>query len=213
MLHDVYSNQDGCEDKNSFTVPSAAGQQRAITEIFERTQYDPQRIFYVEAHGTGTQVGDPIEANTLGRFFHRMPLDPPLLIGSVKSNIGHTEGAAGIASLIKVAMCLKHKAIPPNMHFIAVNPKIELQSYNMHVVQTITPFPLLGTKDDKGLPVAMSINSFGVGGNNAHAIVEEYCSKKLVMTKDRMVVQPLSQQPFLFLFSSELYLQRFELSV
>ncbi|CAF4298894.1 unnamed protein product, partial [Adineta steineri] len=94
VIRDVLSNHDGNDDKSSFVVPSAAGQTRLLTDVYKRTNFDPQRIFYIEAHGTGTPVGDPIEANCLGRFFNRSSLEPPLLIGSVKSNLGHTEGAA-----------------------------------------------------------------------------------------------------------------------
>ncbi|UJR38870.1 hypothetical protein I4U23_031538 [Adineta vaga] len=170
VLRDVLSNHDGSEDKNSFVVPSAAGQARLLNDIYKRANFDPRRIFYVEAHGTGTPVGDPIEANCLGQFFNRSSFDPPLLIGSVKSNLGHTEGAAGIAGLIKIAMCMQHRSIPPNMHFTSLNPKIEAQRYNLHVVQHFVPFPF-GSDIS---PITMGINSFGIGGNNVHAIVEEY---------------------------------------
>ncbi|UJR12906.1 hypothetical protein I4U23_017080 [Adineta vaga] len=170
VLRDVLSNHDGSEDKSNFVVPSAAGQIRLLTNIYKRTEFDPRRIFYVEAHGTGTPVGDPIEANCLGRFFNRSQLDPPLLIGSVKSNLGHTEGAAGIAGLIKVALCMHHRTIPPNMQSTSLNSRIEAQRYNLHVVRHSVPFPSSTNTD----PIAIGINSFGMGGNNVHAIVEEY---------------------------------------
>ncbi|CAF3924762.1 unnamed protein product [Adineta steineri] len=170
VLRDALSSQDGSEDKSNFVVPSGVGQARLLTEIYLRTKFDPRHIFYVEAHGTGTPVGDPIEANCLGRFFNRSSLDPPLLIGSVKSNLGHTEGAAGVASLIKVAMCMHHRTIPPSMQFTSLNPKIEAQRYNIHVVQHCVPFP----PHNIGEPIAIGINSFGMGGSTAHAIVEEY---------------------------------------
>ncbi|CAF0982625.1 unnamed protein product [Adineta steineri] len=170
VIRDALSSQDGNEDKSSYTVPSGVGQARLLTEIYSRTKFDPRHIFYVEAHGTGTPVGDPIEANCLGRFFNRSSLDPPLLIGSVKSNLGHTEGAAGVASLIKIAMCMHHRTIPPSMQLTSLNPKIEAQRYNLHVVQHCVPFPPLLTAE----PIAIGINSFGMGGSTAHAIVEEY---------------------------------------
>ncbi|CAF1169580.1 unnamed protein product [Adineta steineri] len=170
ILRDALSSHDGNEDKTSFFVPSGVGQARLLTEIYSRTKFDPRQIFYVEAHGTGTPVGDPIEANCLGRFFNRSCVDPPLLIGSVKSNLGHTEGAAGVASLIKVAMCMYHRTIPPSMQFTSLNPKIEAQRYNLHVVQHCVPFP----PHNIGEPIAIGINSFGMGGSTAHAIVEEY---------------------------------------
>ncbi|CAF4113993.1 unnamed protein product [Adineta steineri] len=170
VLRDVLSNHDGSEDKNSFVVPSAAGQTRLLKDIYKQADFDPRCIFYVEAHGTGTPIGDPIEANCLGQFFNRSCFDPPLLIGSVKSNLGHTEGVAGIAGLIKIAMCMHHRTIPPNMHFTSLNPNIEAERYNLHVVQHSVPFPSGNNIDS----IAMGINSFGIGGNNVHAIVEEY---------------------------------------
>ncbi|CAF1034875.1 unnamed protein product [Adineta steineri] len=206
VLRDVLSNHDGSEDKNSFVVPSAAGQARLLSDIYKRTNFDPQRIFYIEAHGTGTPVGDPIEANCLGRFFNRSSLEPPLLIGSVKSNLGHTEGAAGIAGLIKVAMCMHHRAIPPNMHFTSLNPRIEAQRYNLHVVQHSIPFPPSTDTD----PIAMCINSFGMGGNNVHAIVEEYrpSAKNSIIDGYRnghvnRHHQIENKQYFIFLFSTK----------
>ena len=202
VLRDILCNHDGHANKRSYVVPSGPGQERLLTDIYRRTQYDSNRILYVEAHGTGTRVGDPIEANMLGRFFDRSPLDPPLIIGSVKSNIGHTEGAAGVASLIKVAMCMTHRAIPPNMHFKAFNPKIEAERFNLHVVQNVLPFPVISRDNENDLPIAIAINSFGLGGNNAHAIVEEYRSKQTTSNNDHFVEKEL-QQRFVLLFSSK----------
>ncbi|CAF0947091.1 unnamed protein product [Adineta steineri] len=185
VLRDALSNHDGSEDKNSFAVPSAAGQTRLLNDIYKRADFDPRRIFYVEAHGTGTPVGDPIETNCLGQFFNRSCFDPPLLIGSVKSNLGHTEGTAGIAGLIKIAMCMHHRSIPPNMHFASLNPNIEAERYNLHVVQHCVPFPFGNDIDS----IAMGINSFGMGGNNAHAIVEEYQPTKTRKSLNNQVAQ------------------------
>ncbi|UJR11979.1 hypothetical protein I4U23_016157 [Adineta vaga] len=203
VLHDVLSNHDGYDAKKGYVVPSGIGQERLLTEIYSRTQYDRNRIFYAEAHGTGTQVGDPIEANAIGSFFQRSPFDPPLLIGSVRSNIGHTEGTSGVASLIKVAMCMKHKAIPPNMHFTTLNPNIEAQRFNLHVVQTRIPFPPSDPDNEKDYPIAISISSFGIGGNNAHAIVEEYCPKRTMIATDEYALGERVQQSFLFLISAK----------
>ncbi|CAF1068403.1 unnamed protein product [Adineta ricciae] len=204
VLHDVLSHHDGNEDKNNFVVPSSVGQKRLLAAIYGRAKIDPQRIYYVEAHGTGTPVGDPIEANAIGQFFHRSSLDPPLLIGSVKSNIGHTEGASGIASLIKIAMCMRHRMLPPNMHFTSLNPKIDAQRYNLHVVQHFVPFPPAtdGT-------VLIGINSFGMGGNTTHAIVEEYRPAHGKMMVDEFTTGPVvdensaTKQHFVFLFSTK----------
>ncbi|CAF4061606.1 unnamed protein product, partial [Rotaria sordida] len=203
ILHDVLSNHDGSEGKSGYVVPAAAGQARLLGEIYARTQYDRNHIFYVEAHGTGTQVGDPTEANTIGEFYERSPFDPPLLIGSVKSNIGHTEGTSGIAALIKVILCMKHRAIPPNMHFKAYNPKIEADRFNLHVVQTMTAFPPLHIDDEKEHPVAIGISSFGIGGNNAHAIIEEYHPKEISINGNGHAEEELLQQHDLFIFSTK----------
>ncbi|CAF0803239.1 unnamed protein product [Adineta steineri] len=200
VLLDVLSNHDGSEDKNSIVVPSAAGQARLLNDIYKRANFDPRRIFYVEAHGTGTPIGDPIEVNCLGQFFNRSCFDPPLLIGSVTSNLGHTEGAAGIAGLIKIAMCIHHQTISPNMHFKSLNPNIEAQRYNLHIVQYSVPFPFDNDIDF----IAMGINSFGMGGNNVHAIVEEYHpSKTSAMNRSENDME--SKQYFIFIFSSELH--------
>ncbi|CAF4015291.1 unnamed protein product, partial [Adineta steineri] len=200
----TYINHDGNEDKNSFVVPSAAGQARLLNDIYKQADFDPRRIFYVEAHGTGTPIGDPIEANCLGQFFNRSCFDPPLLLGSVKSNLGHTEGAAGIAGLIKTAMCMHHRTIPPNMHFTSLNPNIEAQRYNLHIVQHSVQFPF--GNDNESL--AMGINSFGMGGNNVHAIIEEYQAIKTLATNKFKNNQAQrndmeSKQYFIFIFSTK----------
>ena len=204
VLRDVLSGHDGNEDKSNFVVPSGAGQARLLADVYTRTNFDPQRIFYVEAHGTGTLVGDPIEANCLGRFFNRSSLDPPLLVGSVKSNLGHTEGTAGVASLIKVAMCMHYRNIPSNMHFTSMNPKIEAQRYNLHVVQHPVSFPANTSID----PIAIGVNSFGMGGNTTHAIIEEYRSDTNPVMNGFKNGQHIDGNPkenkqyFIFIFSS-----------
>ncbi|CAF1329463.1 unnamed protein product, partial [Adineta steineri] len=153
------------------------------------------------AHGTGTPVGDPIEANGLGRFFNRSNLDPPLLLGSIKSNLGHTEGAAGVASLIKVAMCMHYRGITPNMQFTSLNPKIEAQKYNLHIVQNFVPFPSLSNNEK----IAIGVNSFGMGGTTTHAIIEEYQpNKKTSITNDHINgYHNKSKQYFTFIFSTK----------
>ncbi|CAF2150178.1 unnamed protein product [Rotaria magnacalcarata] len=205
VLRDVLSRHDGNEGKNNYVVPSGIGQKCMLADIYERAQIDPGRVFYVEAHGTGTQVGDPIEANALGEFFARSPLDSPLLIGSVKSNLGHTEGASGVAALIKIAMCMRHRIIPPNMHFKALNPKIEAQHYNLHIVQHFVPFP-----PPIDNPVLIGINSFGMGGNTTHVIVEEYRPEHEAMLNriDHIIAEEDKdeiKQQFIFIFSTKCY--------
>jgi acyl transferase domain-containing protein/thioesterase domain-containing protein/acyl carrier protein len=160
-------NQDG--QTNGITVPSAPAQQALILEACASAGISPANISYVEAHGTGTPVGDPIEANALGAALGTAlgtSRKHPCLIGSVKTNIGHLEAASGVASLIKVALALKHRTIPPTLHFNKPNPNIDFAALNLSVVQQLQPFPRNG-----GLMLA-GINSFGFGGANAHVILE-----------------------------------------
>ncbi|CAF1259436.1 unnamed protein product [Adineta steineri] len=114
--------------------------------------------------------GDPIEANCLDRFFNRSNLDPPLLLGSLKSNLGHTEGAADVISLIKVAMCMYHRGITANMQFTSLNPKLEAQKYNLHILQNFILFPSVSNNDK----IAIGVNSFETVGSTTHSIIEEY---------------------------------------
>ena len=163
VIRATAANQDGHTD--GITVPNGFAQQALILEACASAGIQPKDISYVEAHGTGTPVGDPIEARALGAA-----LGParkhPCLIGSVKTNIGHLEAASGVASLIKVALMLKHRAIPPTLHFNTPNPQIDFPALNLRVVQELQPFPR------NGGPMLAGINSFGFGGANAHVILE-----------------------------------------
>ncbi|WP_175795786.1 ketoacyl-synthetase C-terminal extension domain-containing protein, partial [Burkholderia ambifaria] len=127
-----------------------------------------QDIGFVEAHGTGTPLGDPIELNALAAVLSesRRP-DDHCWIGSVKTNIGHLESAAGIASLIKTALALHHRAIPPNLHFRSINPEIALDGTPFRIPQQVTPW-----QSDHG-PRMAGVSSFGFGGTNAHMILSE----------------------------------------
>ncbi len=159
-------NQDG--HTNGITVPSGAAQEAAIRSAYRRAGITPASVQYVEAHGTGTPVGDPIEANALGKVLSEgRPTGSPCIVGSVKTNIGHLEAAAGVAGLIKAALCLKNRAIPPNLHFHTPNPRIDFAALNLQVAQTVMPWPSCDG------PARASVNSFGFGGTNAHAILEE----------------------------------------
>ncbi len=189
VLRDVITSHDGREGKTGYNVPSGEGQMRLLNEIYTRSGTDKDSVFYIEGHGTGTQVGDPIEANALGAFFSRSSYDSPLLIGSVKSVIGHTEATAGIASLIKTALCLKHRSITPNMHFNRINPKIQARKYNLHIVTHLTRFP--------DHPITVGVNSFSFGGNIVHAILTEWRQEQPLQT----TVSTNRQQRFILPFS------------
>ncbi|CAF1393313.1 unnamed protein product [Adineta steineri] len=169
VIRGVLSGHDGNQDKINFVVSSASGQGQLLANIYSRNNFDTRTILFVEAHGTGTPVGDPSEANCLGRFFNRSNLDPLLLLGSIKSNLGHTEGAVGVASLIKVAMCMYHRGITENMQFTSLNPKVDAQKYSLHILQNFVSFPSLPNNEK----IAIGVNSFGMGGTTTYAIIEE----------------------------------------
>ena len=150
------------------TVPSAIAQAALLRETYSRAGIDPAAIDYIEAHGTGTAVGDPIEAQAIGEALgRRRPAGSPLRIGSVKSNIGHLETAAGMAGLVKAILCLQHRGLPRSLHFDAKNSKIPFVDLNIEVVDTPTALPA-----DKH--IVIGVNSFGFGGANAHVILESF---------------------------------------
>ncbi|CAF4145235.1 unnamed protein product, partial [Adineta steineri] len=200
VSRDVLNGYDGNEDKLNFIVPSAAGQGRLLENIYSRNNFDTRKILFVEAHDTRTSVGDLIETNCLGRFFNRSNLDPPLLLGSIKSNLGHTEGAAGVASLIKVAMCVYHRGITEIIQFTSFNPKIDAQKYNLHILQNFTPYPSLPNNEK----VAIGVNSFGMGDTTTHAIIEEYQPNKTSIENGHIDKNHIKskQQYFIFIFST-----------
>ncbi|GET39295.1 type I polyketide synthase [Microseira wollei] len=160
-------NQDG--RTNGITVPNGKAQETLLQKVCRQAGVSPQQIQYVEAHGTGTAVGDPIEANALGTVLgaNRDPGNY-CVVGSVKTNIGHLESAAGIAGLIKVALSLKHRQIPPNLHFHTPNAKIRFEELRLRVPQTLETWP-----DNGNSPRLAGVNSFGFGGTNAHVLLEE----------------------------------------
>ncbi|MEO1466676.1 MAG: polyketide synthase, partial [Cyanobacteria bacterium J06633_1] len=158
-------NQDGLS--NGLAAPNPEAQEAVLREAYQKVGIDPTEVSYVEAHGTGTKVGDPIEANALGTVFSEQRQGDSCLIGSVKTNIGHTETAAGIAGIIKVALALKHKQIPPSLNFTTPNPAISFKDLKLKVVTELTPW-----ESDK--PLIAGVNSFGFGGTNAHIVMGEY---------------------------------------
>ncbi|MDB0570035.1 SDR family NAD(P)-dependent oxidoreductase [Ralstonia solanacearum] len=155
---------------NGYTVPSAGAQQRVLEKALSRSTIDAGRISYIEAHGTGTALGDPVEISGLSRVFANRDGAPGngCAIGSVKSNIGHCESAAGIAGLSKVLLQLKHRQLAPSLHAGQPNPNIDFEHTPFRVQQQLAPWP------DNGATRIAAISSFGAGGANASLIVEEY---------------------------------------
>ncbi|HEY7213099.1 MAG TPA: type I polyketide synthase, partial [Thermoanaerobaculia bacterium] len=159
-------NQDG--RSNGLTAPSLQAQVDVVAEAFRRAGISPGAVQYVEAHGTGTALGDPIEAAALGRALAAdRPVGSRCGLGSVKTNIGHLEAAAGIAGLIKLALALRHREIPPSLHFTRPNPKISFADLPLYVQRSLEPWPA-----PPGSAVA-GVSSFGFGGTNAHLVVTE----------------------------------------
>jgi len=115
------------------TVPSRSAQERLIRSVYKSAGLDLGTTGYVEAHGTGTAAGDPVEAGALGAAWSERQSKTPLYIGALKSNIGHLEGAAGIAGIIKTVQVLEKAVIPPNVNFEKVNPKIDVEGLNIEV--------------------------------------------------------------------------------
>lgn len=160
-------NNDGAR-KVGYTAPSVDGQARVIAEALHLAEVDPQTITYIETHGTGTPLGDPIEIEALTQAF-RTATDATefCAIGSVKTNLGHLDAAAGVAGLIKTILALQHRQIPPSLHFTTPNPRIDFARSPFYVNRHLVPW------QSDGIPRRAGVSAFGIGGTNAHVIVEE----------------------------------------
>lgn len=165
VIVDTAINSDG--KTNGITLPSTDGQAALLKTIYDRAGIKPDDLSYIEAHGTGTAVGDPLEAGALASVLGK-PRESSLPIGSAKTNLGHLETASGMAGLLKVILSLKNRAIPASLHFDEPNPHIDFEGDQLSVVTSFTEL------DESDKPHLMGVNSFGFGGANAHAIIEEY---------------------------------------
>ncbi len=158
-------NQDG--RSSGLTVPNGRAQEAVLREAYARAGVDPAQAAYVEAHGTGTLLGDPIEMEALGKVLGPgRSADAPFFVGSVKTNFGHAESAAGVAGMIKVILSLRHREIPPNLHFRQLNPHIS-SAIPFRVPTAPTPWPSTGPR------LVGGVSSFGFSGTNAHVVIEE----------------------------------------
>jgi len=159
-------NTDG--RKSGLTVPNWQAQAALLAEAYAEAGIAPGDIDYIEAHGTGTAVGDPIEARALGEALgQRRPAGRPLLIGSVKSNLGHLEAASGVAGLVKALYCLRHRVVPATIGVASPNPNIRFDEWNLEVATQNRPLRAAGR-------LVVGVNSFGFGGANAHVILESH---------------------------------------
>ncbi|MBJ6766162.1 amino acid adenylation domain-containing protein, partial [Myxococcaceae bacterium JPH2] len=167
VIKSTATNNDG-HVKSGYTAPSVQGQAAVITQALERAGVKPQDIQYVEAHGTATPLGDPIEVAALHRAYALgTEQRATIALASVKSNIGHLDTVAGLAGLIKAALSLHHGEIPASLHFEKPNPQIAFDAGPFFVNTALRPWPRSET------PRRAAVSSFGIGGTNAHAILEE----------------------------------------
>ncbi len=178
-------NNDGA-GKVSFTAPSVQGQADAVKMAIAMAGVDPASISYVETHGTGTPLGDPIEVAALNLAFDLPPGRKTCILGSVKSNIGHTVHAAGVAGVIKTAFALSHRQIPPTLYYEKPNPKIDFDQNPFHVNNRLMDWPAGDT------PRRAGVSSFGVGGTNAHVVMEEAATRGVGGSARRFHLMPLS---------------------
>ena len=159
-------NNDG-SGKAGFTTPSVGGQSAAVHAALSVAGVDPAAIGYVEAHGTGTAVGDPVEVRALTKAFGAAGGPGSCVLGSVKGNIGHTDAASGVLGLIKAVFALEHELIPGTAHYTAPNPELDLERTPFVVERTARPWPR------GAAPRLASVNSLGLGGTNAHVVLEQ----------------------------------------
>lgn len=183
-------NQDG--RTNGITTPNYESQKALIKKVYDEADIDINQLHYIEAHGTGTQAGDPIEFKSLNHALSEKGYQrDKCLVGSVKTNIGHLEAGAGVTGLIKAALCLKHKKVPPNLHFQTPNPSLQYEDSRLRVPSEVEELP-------QGKASLASVNSFGYGGTNAHVLLEEFIAqpnghaRKTPSKKDSYFIFPLS---------------------
>ncbi|MBK9266370.1 MAG: thioester reductase domain-containing protein [Polyangiaceae bacterium] len=160
-------NQDG--RSTGLTAPNVLSQQAMLRQVLEDTGVSPNEIGYVETHGTGTSLGDPIEFEALREVLGKpRPDGSPCVLGAVKTNIGHLEAAAGVAGLIKAILSLEHEAIPPNLHFKTLNPRIDLEG-----TPFVIPTRAIPWVRQPGKLRRAGVSSFGISGTNVHVLLEE----------------------------------------
>lgn len=160
-------NNDGAA-KASYAAPGIRGQTEVIARAQERAGVAPQTITYIETHGTATALGDPIEIAALTKVFRRSTARKNFCaVGSVKTNFGHLDHAAGVAGLIKTVLSLKHKLLPPSLHFETPNPAIDFANSPFYVNATLSDWKA------RRFPRRAGVSAFGIGGTNAHVVLEE----------------------------------------
>ncbi|MDC0708549.1 SDR family NAD(P)-dependent oxidoreductase [Stigmatella sp. ncwal1] len=177
---------------HSLTAPNPSAQADLLVTAYERAGISPDTVGYIEAHGTGTELGDPIEIDGLKKAFDRLaektgaPKGNGVTcgLGAVKTNIGHLECASGMAGLLKTLLAMKHRTLPPSIHFQQINPYIDLKGSPFYIVDSPRPWEPLKGPGGAQAPLRAGISSFGFGGVNAHVVIEEYVSQPRLPTSD-----------------------------
>ncbi|MCP5002452.1 MAG: amino acid adenylation domain-containing protein, partial [Planctomycetes bacterium] len=195
LVRGVGLNNDG-SDKVGYYAPGEHGQSEVIQKVLSSTGVNPESIRYVEAHGTGTKLGDPVEVSALTAVYRKYTSRKQFCaLGSVKPNIGHLDTAAGLAGLVKVALSLKNREIYPSINYTKANPEIDFEDSPFYVVDHLKKWP-----KETG-PRRAAVSSFGIGGTNAHAILEEYLA---VETAESISVnQVVVREDYLIPFSAK----------
>jgi len=182
----------------SLTAPNPAAQAELLVQVYEKAGVSPDTVGYIESHGTGTSLGDPIEINGLKDAFARLyaargesvPQHPHCGLGSVKTNIGHLETAAGIIGVIKVLLALKHHRLPASLHLEKLNPYIQLEGSPFYIVDKRMAWEPLKDRQGNRIPRRAGVSSFGIGGVNAHAVLEEYEEKEFSVQSSEFRGEP-----------------------
>lgn len=197
---------NSCGATSGFTVPSPSAQCDVVTEAIKKAGVNPENINYYEAHGTGTQLGDPIEIEGLTHAFRRFTNKEHFCaIGSIKSNIGHAESAAGMSAIAKILLQFKHKKLVPSLHCQEINPKIRIEHSPFFVQRELADWNVVDTASQKRLA---GISSFGAGGSNACVILEEYIPEKTIVEKQeekQLVLLSAKNKDRLKTYIKELY--------
>ena len=185
VIRGTATNHDGKTPR--LTVPSSEAQEKLIRRAYQSAKItDFSKTAFVECHGTGTIVGDPIETKAIGQVFG----EQGIFIGSIKPNFGHTEGSSGILSVIKTVLSLENRTIPPNIKLSKPNPAIPFEKAKLTVPIEPTPWP-------RDRLARASVNSFGIGGTNAHVVIDAACNLNIPSPVDRLI-----DEPHLLLFSA-----------
>ena len=193
---------------NGYTVPNPNAQAEVVRRAYKKAGINPRTIGYIEAHGTGTALGDPIEISGLNKVFSEYTEEKQFCrIGSVKSNIGHCESAAGIAGITKILLQMKYGYLVPSLHSHVLNPNIDFNSTAFKVQQEFEPWKRCTLKlngEVKEYPLTAGISSFGAGGSNAHIVIEEYIKPAVPVSSGN-----LSQQIYVFSARDEKKLKQY----